>query len=107
MWFNPHTDLAVQLRRVVQQPCGRSHAVLALKVRLQPLPTSVVVSVYMRRAQSSCCDPGHVVGLEHESQSVGLQLLGLFIRLLDGLLIRACIWPMRCHAQMQASTCMR
>ena len=59
----------------------------------------------MRRAQSSSCDPRHVVGLKHESQGVGLQLLGLFIGLLNGLLISAGVGPMWCHAQVQASTC--
>lgn len=78
---------------------------LAIKMRLEPLPTSVIIPVYMRRAQSSSCDPRHVVGLKHESQSVGLQLFGLFIGLLNGLLISAGVRAMWCHAQMQASTC--
>lgn len=82
-----------------------SFAVLAIEVRLEPLPTPVIVPVYMRRAQSSSCDPRHVIGLEHERQSVGLQLLGLFIGLLDGLFVSAGVRSMRCHAQMQASTC--
>lgn len=82
-----------------------SFAVLAIEMRLEPLPTSVIVPVYMRRAQSRSCDPRHVVGLKHERQSVGLQLLGLFIGLLDGLLVSAGVRSMWRHAQMQASTC--
>lgn len=61
-----------------------------------------MIAIHMRRAQSSNCDLRRGTGLEHESQSVELQLLGLFNALLDGLFRNAGVRSTRCHAQSQA-----
>ena len=79
--------------------------VTLVKMRLQSLPTLVIIPINMWRAQRSSSDPWHIVGLKHECQRVIWQVFGLLIAVLYRCFIGGRVWTVRSHTQVQASSC--